>query len=132
MNRDGRGSGSGAPVVSVIVALLALGVAATILMAAQLTRIEDRNNARIENIRDRVQELIDDLSEDVQDAEMQIRRELGAVRIDLVGNGNELQSIDTRLAVLEALLKSAPGDRVSPAVQRSEQPSADEAPVEPP
>jgi hypothetical protein len=37
-----------APVLSVIVALLALGVAATILVTAELSRIEDRHDATIE------------------------------------------------------------------------------------
>jgi hypothetical protein len=117
-----------APVLSVIVALLALGVAATILVTAELSRIEDRHDATIEDIRTRVQKLIEGVEDRVEAAETLLGREIGAARIDLVVVRDEFLKINTRLAVIETLL--ARSDAVRPAVEPPEPEEALDAPEE--
>ena len=89
-----------------------------LVLTAELSRIEDRHDATIEDIRTRVQKLIEGVEDRVEAAETLLGREIGAARIDLVVVRDEFLKINTRLAVIETLL--ARSDAVRPAVEPPE------------
>jgi len=86
-----------APVVSVMVSLLALAVAGSILVAAQLSRIEDRHRAAIIEVSARVEGLVDGIKDETR-----------FVRVELEGFARKMAEIDTRLAVIEVRLGVPP------------------------